>query len=516
MKPHLALLSLLCWLGCAKATPPAPDKSTHWLRVCDRDAECGSDLACLCGVCSLACEAEASCGARGAARCVETDSASLRSACGDDPPAPAICAQRCADNQACGPGLACVEGACVAQAAPPRPVSCEPGTYSLARCDSLRCTELNAVGVARCEDDAQYGECQCAVPREGCAALDCATGYQCYAGRCLPTSRCGTQACEEGWTCWDGSVCGQVLASGESRPIALALQDDQVYFANGGTFAPSGGFNGDSGLKRVPLEGGPAVMLAGDVNPILHLALTPMDAYWVVQTNDDGHQLMHMELAGTAPSALLGGIHVSDSFVDSGANLFWIDDSRLMEVLMRPGATPNMLAEPASPPTSLVVFRFQLYWGDATRGLWRAELDGTNAMLVAEANAEIRTPARLAQDGTALYWLWSDADSAGVSIYSWSRAQAVMLGRDASVGGRTPVAIATHAQNDHVYWLVQGDSGYVTLYGTHKQSGETRYLWGTQRLTRESAIAVSSEAIYVTNPGSGAADGEVLRVQQLW
>ena len=59
-RPFL-IAALLLLAGCGGKTVEAPSESkTNWLRACDTDAECGSTLACHCGVCTLNCE-DASC-----------------------------------------------------------------------------------------------------------------------------------------------------------------------------------------------------------------------------------------------------------------------------------------------------------------------------------------------------------------------------------------------------------------------------------------------------------------------
>lgn len=64
-------LGLAFGAGCGKAADVEFGGETHWLMSCDTDAECGSKLACLCGVCTLGCSDEGSCSELGTqARCL--------------------------------------------------------------------------------------------------------------------------------------------------------------------------------------------------------------------------------------------------------------------------------------------------------------------------------------------------------------------------------------------------------------------------------------------------------------
>jgi len=67
----LSLVLGLFWLfGCEPQTSDPTGGETHFLRVCTDDANaCGSALSCLCGVCTVACQVEASCASFPEASC---------------------------------------------------------------------------------------------------------------------------------------------------------------------------------------------------------------------------------------------------------------------------------------------------------------------------------------------------------------------------------------------------------------------------------------------------------------
>ncbi len=91
------------------------NSNTSWLTRCVADAECGSQFACLCGVCTRQCATE-SCDDLGGS-CAEVASAPHALQCGGGDQVP-ICLRACtAEHAECGVDEACTAAGCV-----PRPV----------------------------------------------------------------------------------------------------------------------------------------------------------------------------------------------------------------------------------------------------------------------------------------------------------------------------------------------------------------------------------------------------------
>src|SRR5689334_6462889 len=113
MKAHLcALLFLL--VACSDHHMASEGKS-NWLRQCDEDAACGSDLACVCGVCTVACDSAAACDQGDvASTCVDPSADGLGSQCAAEahPAAPAICLRSCLKDSECPDRADCVQGVC--------------------------------------------------------------------------------------------------------------------------------------------------------------------------------------------------------------------------------------------------------------------------------------------------------------------------------------------------------------------------------------------------------------------
>jgi hypothetical protein len=111
-------------LGCAATSRPSPGSQTHFLQACED--ECPSGLACLCGVCTLACDDDAMCAASAeSATC--TASNEDGDACAD---AARVCDVECTrdgDCSALGADFACARGRCRAPDGPRPDAGPNPG-----------------------------------------------------------------------------------------------------------------------------------------------------------------------------------------------------------------------------------------------------------------------------------------------------------------------------------------------------------------------------------------------------
>ena len=99
-------------LGACGEVTSGTDSSTHWLKACAEDADCGS-LACLCGACTKACSSDSSC--QGLAQGICTSD----SACASGEVS--LCQSECSVDQDCNAirsGLQCVAGSCREPATP--------------------------------------------------------------------------------------------------------------------------------------------------------------------------------------------------------------------------------------------------------------------------------------------------------------------------------------------------------------------------------------------------------------
>lgn len=114
----LALALMAAIGGCSKTNQQSGESNTNWLRICTGDAECGGELGCVCGTCTVVCEQ--------AAQCSERDEATTCMPAADSCGGPArvsACLVQCTSDDECG-GIeqgVCRSGVCarrVAQACP--------------------------------------------------------------------------------------------------------------------------------------------------------------------------------------------------------------------------------------------------------------------------------------------------------------------------------------------------------------------------------------------------------------
>lgn len=100
--------------GCYPGGGAETGGQTNWLRACRADAECGSELSCVCGACTRACKTgDSSCSDLPDASCVSADEAGSIALCGGrTPPVTGICMARCG-TASCERGTTCTAGVCV-------------------------------------------------------------------------------------------------------------------------------------------------------------------------------------------------------------------------------------------------------------------------------------------------------------------------------------------------------------------------------------------------------------------
>jgi hypothetical protein len=91
--------------SCARSNDPSPNKNTNWLRGCKSDAMCGTELSCLCGICTKPCGTTAECSDPDGATCRSVEDERVRPRCEEDGArdALAICVASCT-------GAACDDG----------------------------------------------------------------------------------------------------------------------------------------------------------------------------------------------------------------------------------------------------------------------------------------------------------------------------------------------------------------------------------------------------------------------
>ncbi len=222
-----SLLLTLSFLGCGDRGPerlaPRYDSESHWLKACVEDAECGTELECLCGVCAAPCEG----GCSGAV-------CSRGAGCGR------FCTLACEDDASCagyGSGLVCILGACVPPMSLPSPPASacthpDSGCGSDADCGGTACSAAEPETACLClPPRPPVAVNRCPVP--GCCSyLDCPGGTCQRAGFDAQDRRCGAEPppeanvcvadeCRTDADCGEGAACVRAGEHFHVRPTCV-------------------------------------------------------------------------------------------------------------------------------------------------------------------------------------------------------------------------------------------------------------------------------------------------------
>lgn len=102
---QLVLVVLVLVSACAEHDLPTPNKNTNWLGQCATDSDCGEELACICGLCTVPCESSSECEGRfddaPAAVCLSAQNEQHVDQCSAEPGAGNICVASCANDLEC-------------------------------------------------------------------------------------------------------------------------------------------------------------------------------------------------------------------------------------------------------------------------------------------------------------------------------------------------------------------------------------------------------------------------------
>jgi hypothetical protein len=548
------LFGLLALLACTKAVKPLPDKNTNWLRACDADAECGSELACLCGACTKACKSDSQCGdAAPGAKCVAAGDPSVEAICGIRLKEPGVCTAACKRDSDCdsqADGLRCQAGLCVPVAAPTcdpeekcagfdciagftahaacdakggvqcscvpvEPQTCKPGDV-IAKICGMACPGLNETAFATCGSDGHYGPCECQNPRCG-PATDCAAGSVCYGSKCLEAANaCVAISCEAGAECIDG-LCLRVLADGLSSPGDMGIGDDgDLYFVNHGTYDEEGQFNFDGMLAKVPLAGGRYIRLREDLNEIGRAVFVGDAAYWFNVKDGVSFQVTGRLFDSDEPTNIFLADHAQSPLVVDADAFYWLerkDPNGPVELMRASRAVlqpePTSLLALSEPATALALNGDRLYWGSTDSGLWSANKDGSAVAQVLKSSAELRGPAVFAVDLSAVYWSWT-SESQNVGLGLFAPDPDVKLSLTGGMNARLGDALAL--DDTHVFWVqaTSGDPQY-SLVRTSKVPFSTETLWRSAELNAATKVLIHGDFLYVSTLGASG-QGKILRI----
>ncbi len=202
-------------VGCgSQADAGGTDGSTHWLRHCSSDDDCGSGLSCICNTCTLDCTSDLTCDERSggvASQCLALD-------CSGGGSIPA-CSSSCDEDADCGSHGECVGGACLAlpterQTAPNDSLS--PSMTTASESPPLMTSEigLGPLGAACLPGDEYSPD----FPGFSLYENSVAQTAQCESGVCLVNYFQGRVTCPEGY---DGEGESDCAVPGTEEQLAV-------------------------------------------------------------------------------------------------------------------------------------------------------------------------------------------------------------------------------------------------------------------------------------------------------
>jgi hypothetical protein len=313
-----------------------------------------------------------------------------------------------------------------------------------------------------------------------------------------------------------GAHCPVVLASGQDGADAIAADDNNVYWLNGG-----GGKAPTGTVMKLPLAGGAPVALAtGQAEPAA-IAIDATDVYWTDVGPDiapGAGALMKVPLGGGVPVTLASGQSAPRAIAIDAGHVYWSSGSDVM-TLPLDGSAPAMRV-PISPGPGaafdLAVDSNDLYWTSAGP-IEKAPLGGGQGVTLAQAEES----SSVAVDATSVYWRASeepDCDARGappgcgpagqlmkVPLGGGAAVTLASVGFDAREGGAW-MTVDAH----NVYWT-DSDGLDGTVWSVPIAGGTPVMLACGQKYPL--AIAVHGASLYWTDAGDPYKhDGAVMKL----
>jgi hypothetical protein len=215
-----------------------------------------------------------------------------------------------------------------------------------------------------------------------------------------------------------------VLASNQACPIAIAVDDTSVYWANWAPMAPGS-------IVKVPLAGGEPTTLAANLDQPLSLAVDAMNVYWTTG-NDSAGTVMKVPLAGGSPTTLASIQAGSPSALAvAGSNVYFTTGGGVVMSVPVGGGAPVTLASGQDNPFQVVLEGTGLYWANydpsGAGAIMTLAIGGSTPVALASGIV----PQGLAATSASVYWTSIVGHGSAVT--------------SVPVGGGIPTTLATGA-----------------------------------------------------------------------
>lgn len=291
----------------------------------------------------------------------------------------------------------------------------------------------------------------------------------------------------------DWSDAWTVLASDQSFPIALAVDDESVYWACEGGY-------GEGSIQSVAKGGGPSTLLATTYNRPNSMALDGAYVYWGELLDT---AVQRVPRAGGGEEMIVDD--VDDGWpvwaVASGVLYYRRTDGSLVVADGDGVVPPVFVSDGTNWGGAMLVVGASLYWSEASPGntqmnwSWRtAPIAGGSS--VAFATSKFETGGA-ATDGSSLFWIGAVAGT-GVEVHTQPLAggdDTTLYAIDGNVDAG-PLAV----DDQFVYFLVE-EASAQTLLRVPQTGGSADVL--ETGLPSDATIAVDATTIYLATYESG-------------
>jgi hypothetical protein len=451
--------------GCVECSPLAVDCDGKDRRTCGKngvwEVEETCPYVCADGACTGECEPDArTCDGRVAARCDLTGT-------------------WVAATEECAFG--CFEGECVGE--------CREGTRRCFGDAPATCgANLSWQTGPLCPQptpDCELGECLCEPGKTLCADGTLCVNLDNDPHHC---GACGHDCL--GGLCEAGACRPIILATGQSFPVGLVVDEGRVYWSN---FA--GGTIGAGSVRSVAKEGGVVSLVATELTGPTYLAASDESLFW---TTGGAGTVQTTPKSGGNIVNLATGISAPFGIAFAGGTVYFGGTSVLYAVSPA-GGPVTTLASGQSTVLGLGVDGEWLYWANGAFGnpnstVMRVRINGSAAPEVFAANQT--RPTAIAFDDTHVYWTaWvgngADAIRRCPKSGCVGDPQTVVSGLQLS-GGSNATCITV--DETHLYWTSQATSSVHRI----PKGGGTPVLLATGQ-PAANCIQQDATAVYWTN-----------------
>jgi hypothetical protein len=288
--------------------------------------------------------------------------------------------------------------------------------------------------------------------------------------------------------------CTGPLASNQANPRAIAIDGNNVYWANQGV---SGG---DGSIVSIPKSGGTPVTLASGLSAPTALSVRTGYVYWTDQ--GDGMVMRAQVGAANSGQSIAFGQSSPTGIGTDDTNVYWTNggtgsDGTLQKEPLD-GGTATTLAANLLGPGQLAIDAYNAYFALDTGGIVYTSLAGGDSIHDLAYDGMGGVPAQVTVYGTQVFWTDLTTNAVYQSSTDGGGAQSI-------AGGTQPEGIATDGVN--VYFTDRGSgaigSGSVDKVpvgggGSSTVAPSQSYAWG---------VAVDATYVYWT----AAIDGTVNR-----